>query len=184
MMAYPFQFSIDKGIETIVYIMQNGTQPTFHHISKVIYFADTLHLEKYGRFICGDHYVAMKHGPVPSGIYDLLKIARGDSFIFSLPSELIERTKNAFEVQGRYGIIRRRDAYIDCFSDSDIECLHTAIRKYGNLSFRQLTKASHDQAWKVSDENDFMEIEHIIATFENAEELLEHLHDQFPGGAV
>ena len=183
-MEYPFQFNIDKGVETILYIMQNGTQPTFHHVSKVIYFADKLHLEKYGRFICGDRYIAMKHGPVPSGIYDLLKIARGDSFIFSLPSELIQKTKDAFAVQGRYGITRRRDAEINYFSDSDIECLNIAIQKYGNLSFRQLTKASHDQAWSASDENDFIEIEHIIATLENADELIDHLRDPFPGGAI
>ncbi len=99
-------------------------------------------------------------------------------------SGMIENTKKAFDVEGRYGILRRRDAHVDVLSDSDIECLNTAIQKYGNLSFRQLTKASHDQAWKVSDENDFIEIEHIIATFENADELLEHLYDQCPGEAV
>ncbi len=183
-MDHPFQFNLDKGLETILYIIQNGAQPTFHHISKVIYFADKIHLEKYGRFICGDRYIAMKHGPVPSGVYDLLKIARGDNFIFSLPSELIDKTKSAFDVQGRYGVNRLRDAHVEYFSDSDIECLNTAIQKYGNLSFRQLTEASHDQAWKISDENDFMEIEHIITTFSNADELLEHLQDQFPGGAL
>ena len=179
-MVHPFRFSIDKGIETILYIIQNGTQPTFHHVSKVIYFADKLHLEKYGRFICGDSYVAMKHGPVPSGIYDLLKIARNDNFIFSLPAELIEKTKKAFSIQGRYGINKLRNTNSDFFSDSDIECLQISIRKYGNISFKQLTKLSHDQAWKMSDENDFIEIEHIVATFGNADGLLDHLQDQFP----
>jgi uncharacterized phage-associated protein len=183
-MDYPFQFNLDKGLETVLYIIQNGTQPTFHHISKVIYFADKIHLEKYGRFICGDRYVAMKHGPVPGGVYDLLKIARGDRFIFSLPSELIEKTKRAFNVQGRYGVNRVRDAHIEYFSDSDTECLNIAIQKYGNLSFRQLTDVSHDQAWEISDENDFMEIEHIVATFRDENELLEHLRDQFPGSVV
>ncbi len=137
-MDHPFQFNIDKGLETVLYIIQNGIQPTFHHISKVIYFADKIHLEKYGRFICGDRYIAMKHGPVPSGIYDLLKIARGDTFIFSLPSELITKTKSAFDVQGRYGVNKLRDAQAEYFSDSDVECLKMAIQKYGNLSFRQL----------------------------------------------
>ncbi len=183
-MEYPFQFNIDKGIETILYITQNGTEPTFYHVSKMIYFADKLHLERYGRFICGDSYVAMRNGPVPSGIYDLLKIARGDRFIFSLPAELIDKTKNAFDVQGKCKIIRRRDVQLDFFSDSDIECLNTAIQEYGKLSFTQLKEASHDQAWNVSDENDVMEIEHIIATFKNVDGLLEHLQDQFPGVAV
>jgi hypothetical protein len=33
-----------------------------------MYFADKAHLEQYGRFICGDSYVAMK--PVPIGTYE------------------------------------------------------------------------------------------------------------------
>ncbi len=34
--------------------------------------------ESFGRLITGDHYNAMKDGPVASNTYDIIKIARGD----------------------------------------------------------------------------------------------------------
>jgi uncharacterized phage-associated protein len=106
-MINPFEFDIEKGIESVLYIIENGAQPTFHHISKVMYFADKEHLEKYGRFICGDSYVAMKHGPVPSGIYDLLKSVRGDLFsLFSPQQEIIEKARLSFSTKSRHRIIK------------------------------------------------------------------------------
>ncbi|VXD20803.1 hypothetical protein PL8927_70018 [Planktothrix serta PCC 8927] len=56
-MEYQFDFNIEKGIESILYILkllENKAQPTLHRVSKVLYFADKEHLEKYGRFIFGD----------------------------------------------------------------------------------------------------------------------------------
>ncbi|MEK7221817.1 MAG: Panacea domain-containing protein, partial [Nitrospirota bacterium] len=62
-----FRFDPDKAIQAILFVARSITGATFHQISKIIYFADKDHLQKYGRLICGDSYVAMKHGPVPSG---------------------------------------------------------------------------------------------------------------------
>ena len=50
-MKHPFVFKVEKSVEAILYIGQNVEEPTFHRISKVMYFADKNHLEKYGRFI-------------------------------------------------------------------------------------------------------------------------------------
>ncbi len=60
----------------------------------MMYFADRLHLERYGRFICGDSYVAMKNGPVPSFTYDILKARRFKQR--HLPN--YQKIKSAFEV--------------------------------------------------------------------------------------
>ncbi|OQY45782.1 MAG: hypothetical protein B6240_08350 [Desulfobacteraceae bacterium 4572_87] len=51
----------------------------FHKVFKILFFADQKHLSRYGRPVVGDYYVAMRHGPVPSRIYDILKSIRGDS---------------------------------------------------------------------------------------------------------
>ena len=181
-MKHPFNFNIDKGIESILYIIGNGAQPTFHHVSKVLYFADKEHLEKYGRFICGDSYIAMKNGPVPSGVYDLLKLARGDlPSYFHPPKEVEDKILDAFKILGRYGIDIKRNSNNDFFSDSDKECINSSIKKYGNISFKQLTDLSHDKAWESADQNDIMELDHIIATLDNAEALSEHLQNPHPG---
>ena len=76
-MAIPVQ-GVDgrKLIELVVYLTGRLRGPTFHSISKMLYFADKLHLSKYGRLISGDNYVAMAHGPVPSAVYNIMKVPR------------------------------------------------------------------------------------------------------------
>ena len=79
-MKHPFIFDPDKAVETILYIANKVQGTDFHRISKLMYFADKIRLEESGRFICGDSYMAMKHGPVPCKTYDILK-----SIDFSYP---------------------------------------------------------------------------------------------------
>ena len=63
-------------IEGILYIAERLEEPGFHNTFKMMYFADKHHLEKYGRLIFHDSYIAMKDGPVPSEAYDLAKAIR------------------------------------------------------------------------------------------------------------
>lgn len=65
-----FHFDPEKAVEVILYVASRVRDSGFHRVSKILYFADRDHLAMYGRFICGDSYVAMKNGPVPSGAYD------------------------------------------------------------------------------------------------------------------
>ena len=170
-MRHPFRFNSAKSIEAILYIAQHVKQPTFHRISKIMYFADKQHLEKYGRFLCGDYYVAMKHGPVPSSTYDLLKAARNGT---------ANLTNKAFIVVEQFLVKPLQSAQLDYFSESDLECLDDAIAQYGHLSFSQLTQLSHDQAWHTTDENDYISIEQIVSTLASPEILLDYLQNLCP----
>ena len=152
-MKHPFVFNSKKAIEVILYLATSVEQPSFHRICKIMYFADKQHLEKYGRFICGDRYIAMKDAPIPSGMYNLLK---SDS------------TKQDFRVQDEFIIHPLRAAHLDYFSESDLECLKQASQ----LSFQELSK---DFAWQTVDENDYINIEQIVASFSDADSLLDYL---------
>ena len=181
--AYPFEFNAEKAIELILYIAGHIEEPTSHSILQILYFADKEHLEKYGRFICGDKYAAMKHGPVPSGVYDLLKLVRGDlSPTFKLSPEIVGSVYQSIDIYESVKIKNKREPDLEMFSASDIECLNNSIKKYGSLSFNMLTDLSHDKAWELADENDLMGIDHIIAGFDNSSELYEHLSDPHPEG--
>jgi len=174
-MRYPYPFDPDKALHAIVYVAARVQDPTFHSVSKVLYFADRAHLGEYGRFILGDSYVAMRHGPVPSHVYNLMKGVRGDGWV---PAEL--KPETFFGVEDSYRINPRREADVDIFSDSEIECLDTSIRKYGQLSFGSLTKLSHDDAWHSADENDIIDVQNIVQTLPDSDALLEHLSDPHP----
>lgn len=74
-------FKYDKAVNSLLYSLhQLGGKTDMHKLCKILYFADQRHLSQYGRSITGDTYIAMKFGPVPSCVDDILKALRGDSF--------------------------------------------------------------------------------------------------------
>ena len=168
-----FRFDPEKAHQAILFVAKSLPGADFHRISKIIYFADKDHLQKHGRLICGDTYVAMKHGPVPSGVYDILKAVRGDGFC-----EHAERAQNAFEVRSSYTVVPKVDVDLDVFSKSDIECLTAAVKQYGYLNFSRLAELSHDKAWESADENEIIDVEQIIATLPDGPALLEYLQER------
>jgi len=170
------KFDARKAIEIILYIANKVKEPTFHRISKLFYFADKKHLEYYGRLICDDEYVAMKHGPVPSEVYDILKSVRGDG-----TSDFQHQAKNAFQVREKYLVKPSRKADVNLLSESEEECINAAIEEYGTLSFQELTEKSHDKAWEAADDNDIISVKDIASTLSNSKELLKHLRNPYPG---
>jgi uncharacterized phage-associated protein len=164
------RFDVEKAVEALLYIAEQV--PDTYTALKVLYFADKDHLSKYGRLICSDSYVAMLHGPVPSGTYDLIKYARGDGF-FLLDVPIQE----AFAVQGN-DIIPCRKANLDFLSESDIECLDIAIEQYGRMSFGQLRQISHnEEAFKSVDRNDFISLEAIVKSLPDSEQLWDYIEN-------
>lgn len=168
-----FTFDPQKALEAILYVVARLPRPTLHTVSKVLYFADQKHLRDYGRLIFGDGYVAMKHGPVPSGAYDILKAARGDGSSFRGLDPAVVAT--SLTVNGGHLVAARRDALADELSESDREAMEWSIGEYGGLSFSQLTERSHDPAWESADENDLIDLAAIVSQQPNAAELREYL---------
>ena len=172
----PFKFDPEKAVEVILYLANRAPKRDIYHVLKLLYFADKAHLERNGRFICGDSYVAMKSGPVPSGTYDIIKDIRGNGI-----HSFAEHARHAFAVKDTHEISPLRDADPAFFSESDIECLDESIKTYGPLSGTELKKRSHDDAYKAADENDFIDIEQIARMFPGGEKLIKHLQDPYPG---
>ena len=147
-MMIRFRFHEQKAIAALLYITQSlislkkpRAKPDLHKIFKILYFADQKHLARYGRPILGDFYIAMDHGPVPSQVYDMVKIVRGETFFQS------SRDYDAFfEVRDHY-IYPKQEPSMDLFSESDLECINESFRENQFLSFNQLKVKSHDGAY-------------------------------------
>lgn len=178
-------FSPTAAVEAVLYIAsRQGGRASFHEILKLRYFADRLHLSRYGRIASGDSYAAMKFGPVGSRTYDLLKAAKpGAESDWTNPA-FVEATKGAFEVETDGSTVRAlREANRELLSPAEMECLDEAIQQYGGMSFKERTALSHDSAWQeafdTAQESNIgaasMKLESIAKTLPNAEEVLEHL---------
>lgn len=173
-------FSPERALEAVLYLAARLDEPTVHEVLKLRYFADKLHLARYGWLASGDDYVAMKFGPVGSGTYNLLRAARGDQsgWIHPCFSELV---REALAVgPDKKTVLVQRQADTSRLSPAEVECLDEALRLYGGMGFGQRTNLSHDDAWiaawqsAAEDEvgQSPMAIEAIAGTLVNAEEII------------
>ncbi|MBE2289012.1 MAG: SocA family protein [Chitinophagaceae bacterium] len=149
-----FKVNIDAAIEASVYVLNRVPSCDIHKLFKILYFAEKAHLAKYGRPITGDYFVAMKNGPVPSFVYDLVKFVRGDKAYFNIGKDV---AKDFQIVNGIY-IGTNRAADTDYLAASSIECLEESIEICASLNFDELTELSHDDAWMKSDTNSEMNV--------------------------
>lgn len=60
-----------------LYVLDKCGETDFIHLFKIIYFAERSLYAKYGQHLVNDSFVAMEHGPVPSNLYDALKLMNG-----------------------------------------------------------------------------------------------------------
>ena len=137
------QFDKTKTLNALLYVANRVQRKDFHKIFKVIYFADRQHLADWGRPITGDTYIAMDAGPVPSRLYDMLKIVRGDSY---LPDT--EGLGKYFQVENWMYVRPLVDADLNKLSANEQEALSDAIAKYASLSYDEIKEKSHDVAWR------------------------------------
>jgi uncharacterized phage-associated protein len=162
-----FQFNRKKAIEAIIYLANRISDADIYGVCKLLYFADKASLEKYGRFIYGENYVAMKQGSTPSHAYDILKEAN-------------EGTIEDIIIDG-YDVIPSRDANTDFLSESDLECLNFVIAEYGDVPYLYRWKDAHDEAWESAwdekgDKNSWpIPVENIANTLDSSEDLIDYL---------
>jgi uncharacterized phage-associated protein len=161
-----FEFNKEKAIETILYLANRIPKPTKHNITHIVYFADKTSLERYGRFISGDAYYALPHGPVPSETLNIINEPSTEQY--------------GFTVKGS-SFIPLREPELDYFSESDIESMDQVLEIYAHSPFWKIKHDSHDEAYEEAWESrgrarsKLMKLESIVGMLENSDELLEHL---------
>lgn len=165
-------FDREKALEAILFVAKHLKSPTLHSVSKILYLADKRHLQDYGRLICGDRWIAMEYGPVPSAIYDMMKVADGRERVDADWDEII---RDALEVKNGRDLKPKRAANTNLLAESEIDCIHKTIAKYGKKTFGQLTDITHDEAWKRTPDNKAMPLEAIARTLPNATEVVSYL---------
>ncbi len=167
MTSITFQFNRTKAIETILYLAQKVSDADVYGICKLLYLVDKTSLEKYGRFVFGESYFAMKEGSTPSNAYDLLK-------------EVAELPIDELKVEGTQ-VIPLRSPDLDRLSESDIECLEQIISIYGNVPNWHRARDAHDDAWqkawdKRGDKGSVrMPIESIVELLADSADLADYL---------
>jgi len=160
-------FNRKKAIEAILYLATHIPDADVYGICKLLYLADKTRLEKYGAFVFGETYYALKEGATPSNAYDLLK-------------EAARKPIDGLEIQG-VQVVALRASNLEYLSDADIECLDLTIKLFGNLPNWEKRKYAHDEAWNDAWKNKGtansvpMSIESIAKYLADSDELVDYL---------
>lgn len=173
-MAIQFEFEPEKALVATTYLA-NRSGETMYTILKMVYVADRLHLERYGRPITGDRFIAMKEGACPSKIYDSMKVLRGGSNHNYLPA-----SEHYLEVDATtYDVIVKDMPSLDALSASEIECLDETVSILNRLGRWHIRNLAHDVAWKGTARNAPMEFSAIVKSVEDGDILARHLETRF-----
>lgn len=118
-----------------------------YSLVKSAYYAQQNHLAQYGTPLFKDCICALPFGPVPSNIYNVLKMASGDSNELNYHrSDDMHLASDAINFKsGRYSA--KEDPNMDFLSKSDIESLNYGIEKVAKMSFNQIKEDTHGMEW-------------------------------------
>lgn len=171
-MAKNFKINVEKTLNSVLFILEKlGGKSDFHKLFKILYFADQKHLARYGMPVSGDYYIAMKDGPVPSRVYDVLKYLRNDESVWYTISPDCHKF---FEVRGNHYVFAKEKPNLDELAQSDVECLLESINENKNLSFDALRQKSHKTAWDAA-KNDEMNVVDIAREGGANDEMLKYI---------
>lgn len=175
------RFDSEKALEAILYVASKAPIPDIYHVGKILYFADRLHLDRFGRLITGDNYKAMKDGPVAENGYDIIKIAQGKGKYVPNGIDVADilSALKVFDKPESYKVQPLREYDDGVFSDSDLSCIDESIQRYGEMTFWQIREISHDDIWSSSSENGDIALEALVSKCSDSDKLLKHLTNGF-----
>jgi uncharacterized phage-associated protein len=168
-MPLNFRPKIEKIVELLLYLAHKRPNADKYQAVKFFYLADREHLRRYGRPITFDNYYALWFGPVASNALDILNEQR-DALesvgISKLPFEMeigTVKTKSGKDAQTTFIRKPLREVNLDMFSESDVEVFDEVLAKYGDASFDDLFRLTHnhfayDHAWRTRRHGDHAEM--------------------------
>lgn len=160
-----------------LYILnKTGNKLNKHKLFKILYFADKDHIAKYGRTFTGEPYIAMANGPVPSRLYDYIKLVEGKNRL-PIPVDFVEEVKRHLAIEIPYWVIAQSSVNMDFLSRSAIKSLDNSIDIYKNKTFGELSDLSHDGAWKAANQNTEMSVVEIAKAAGANDEMISYIKE-------
>ena len=159
-MSIVFEFKKDKAVAAVHYIAHEIQEISFEMLYSILYNADKIHLERYGRFIFGETYGATLNQVIPLNVVGLFLVK-----------------DNALSIESGH-VITRGKPDIDELSESDIKCLDKCICDYyinrdrlRNLGEEWIKARERAKGQRLED----ILVEDIVAMFPDSQDLLDYL---------
>jgi len=165
-----FKFAPQKAFAAVHWMVDQDSRVDLHTALKACYFADKDQLNTRHRPIFGATYQAMKFGPVPLEIYEIMK---GEALW------LAELGRERFPWRrAGYHLIRRSNSEPDLepLSNSDFKKLKKAFEMSKGLTFDERTELTHGRDWQKA-KLGIMRYEDMLEETDNKAEIIEKLQE-------
>lgn len=134
-----------------LYVLRQCGETDYVHLFKILYFAERHHFANYGKHLVSDVFCALERGPVPSFLYDALKVSSG---LHSVPkNDSLHIIADAIVPGGGecyYMVQAKEEPNMEELSRAEIESLDLSIKENLPKTSKQLSIDSHDDAWKTA----------------------------------
>lgn len=165
-----YRFNPEKALEAVHYMVALSDGLDLHTALKAIYFSDKSHLNEHQQPIFGATYRAMKYGPVPLEVYEMIK---GESLWLSeLGIETMPWRLDGFRIR----CTSNAEPGLDLFAESEREHFERAFDLSRSLSFNARTSATHGPDWQAANMGE-MCYEDMIAPGPDREEMIAFIRD-------
>lgn len=143
----PYRFSSRKAIHVLLFMLQclGGKGVNVNRLFLLLYFADLKHMGKYGSMVTGDTYIALKFGPAPFYILQLIKQLK------DAPIEKAEHNyKHYFKLEEDCELVARTSYDITHLSSSEVECMYETIHELKAYPLQDLCEKAKQRGWTSS----------------------------------
>ena len=136
-----FTPSIQKIIETLLWIVCKRPGIDLYHVIKIMFAADCYHLSNYGRPVTGDFYVAVEHGTMPSIAKNIIDNDPWTMQKYGIDAYVVTRKDHCLYPTRDFDRLK--------FSRSDLEALEFGFGEYADISsFGDVREKNHKhRAW-------------------------------------
>lgn len=139
-----YKFSAEKAFAAVQWMVCECKALDLHTALKAVYFADKSHLNQHHQPIFGATYKAMKFGPVPLEVYEIIK---GESiWLWELGRERMPWVLEGYKVKPT----DEARPNLGVFSESEVEHLQTALKRSASMTFTDRTAATHGPDWQAA----------------------------------
>jgi uncharacterized phage-associated protein len=176
MVSSPFSF--EKALNTLLYVVEHMGPSGYLKVFKTLYFAERDYLVNFGLSMMGDDYfIKMGKGPVPSMMYDFVKIVDGRQTGYKYPAKLVDKVISSLACPGHRIVQAKASPNLDYIAESAQKVLLASIERYRDVSPDKLSDLSHDSAWHKAEDNRPINPVDIAEAGGASHEELEYLRD-------
>ena len=118
-----------------------------YYIVKTAFYAQKKHIVKWGIPMFRDDIVALPFGPVPSLVYDILQVSRGQREAYKYCDDrALDIISMSIDFKNEY-YSANQSPDMDCLSQSNVECLDEAIAEVSHMNFGEIMSKTHGAEW-------------------------------------